>query len=79
MPTKLSTAITKAELNSNQIEKLKEKREKLRVKVNYFLDKTAPLRLELNKRYSAINKLEEVLVYLQSYEKIDDLRLVMFN
>ncbi|XP_026317786.1 RAD50-interacting protein 1 [Hyposmocoma kahamanoa] len=73
VPTKLSTAIKKAELNSKQIESLKERREKLKVKVDLFLSKTVPLQNELNKRFAAINKLEEVLSYLKSFEKIEDI------
>lgn len=77
VPTKLSTAIKKAELNSNQIESLKERREKLRAKVDLFLSKTVPLRNELDKRFAAINKLEEVLLYLKSFEKIEDIRYII--
>ncbi|XP_013199774.2 RAD50-interacting protein 1 [Amyelois transitella] len=73
VPTKLSSAIKKAENNSNQIQNLKEKSEKLKIKVDDFLQRTEPLRTELNKRFSAINKLDQVLIYLRSFEKIEDL------
>ncbi|XP_053607174.1 RAD50-interacting protein 1 [Plodia interpunctella] len=73
VPTKLTSALKKAENNSNQIHKLKEKSENLKNKVNDFLDKTEPLRTELDMRFSAINKLEQVLIYLKSFEKIEDL------
>lgn len=78
VPTKLTSALKKAENNSNQIHKLKEKSENLKNKVNDFLDKTEPLRTELDMRFSAINKLEQVLIYLKSFEKIEDLRCVYF-
>uniref|UniRef100_A0A2A4J1C9 RAD50-interacting protein 1 n=1 Tax=Heliothis virescens TaxID=7102 RepID=A0A2A4J1C9_HELVI len=73
VPTKLSAALKKAELNSNQIDKLKSRSDDLKKKVEAFLNKTEPLRCEIDKRFAAINKLEEVLVYLRSFEKIDDL------
>ncbi|KAI5651976.1 RINT-1 / TIP-1 family domain-containing protein [Phthorimaea operculella] len=73
VPTKLSTAIKKAEENSQQIVKLKERRDKLQAKVADFLKRTDPLRTELDKRYTAINKLEEVLNYVKSFERIEDL------
>lgn len=76
VPTKLAAALEKAELNSDQIDKLKTRSEELKKKVEAFLNKTEPLRCEVDKRFAAINKLEEVLVYLKSFEKIDELRFV---
>lgn len=76
MPTKLSSALKKAELNSNKIKKLKVRSEELKNKVEAFLNNNEPLCTEIDRRFAAINKLEEVLVYLKSFEKIDDLRLV---
>lgn len=76
VPQKLAAALEKAELNSSHIEKLKSRSDELKKKVEAFLDKTEPLRTEFDKRFAAINKLEEVLIYLKSFEKIDDLRLV---
>ncbi|CAG9786222.1 unnamed protein product [Diatraea saccharalis] len=73
VPTKLSSAVTKAELNSKQIETFKEKSMVLKSKVENFLERTKPLCLELDKRFQAIHKLEYVLDYLKSFEKVDDL------
>lgn len=73
VPTKLSSAIIKAERNSTQINNLKNKSQTLKLKVESFLQKTEPLRDELNKRFTAINKLEQTLVYLKSFEKIEEL------
>ncbi|KAJ8728082.1 hypothetical protein PYW08_016467 [Mythimna loreyi] len=73
VPIKLAAALEKAELNSEQIDKLKTRSVELKKKVETFLNKTEPLRYEVDRRFSAINKLEEVLVYLRSFEKIDDL------
>ncbi|KAH9633445.1 hypothetical protein HF086_004159 [Spodoptera exigua] len=73
VPQKLAAALEKAELNSSHIDKLKCKSEELKKKVEAFLNKTEPLRNEFDKRFAAINKLEEVLIYLKSFEKIDDL------
>lgn len=73
VPTKLSTALGKAELNSKQIESLKTRSVELKNKVQAFLKKTEPLRNEVDKRFTAINKLEQVLVYLRTFEQIEDL------
>ncbi|XP_049869018.1 RAD50-interacting protein 1 [Pectinophora gossypiella] len=73
VPTKLSTAIKKAEQNSKQINDLKDRQEKLQKKVEDFLNRTEPLRTEIDKRFTAINKLEEVLGYLKSFGKIEEL------
>lgn len=43
-------------------------------KVQCFLDKTAVLRSELDKRYNLINKYDDLLDYLKSFESIDELR-----
>lgn len=74
VPTKITSAIEKAEQNSDQITNLKTRSENLKKRVEAFLEKTEPLRLELGKRFSDINKLDQVLLYLKSFEKIDDLR-----
>jgi hypothetical protein len=74
VPTKLSLSVKKAELNSEQIESFKSRSDVLKVKVEDFLQRTEPLRLELDKRFLAINRLENVLMYLKSFEKIDELR-----
>ncbi|KAL0892967.1 hypothetical protein ABMA27_014637 [Loxostege sticticalis] len=73
VPTKLSLAVTKAEENSTQIANLKNRSETLKLKVEDFLQRTEPLRNELEKRFTAINKLEHVLIYLKSFEKIDEI------
>ncbi|XP_075973425.1 RAD50 interactor 1 [Anticarsia gemmatalis] len=73
VPTKLTSALGKAVLNSNQIEDLKTRGVEIKAKVEAFLKKTEPLRNEVDKRFAAINKLEQVLVYLKSFEQIDDL------
>lgn len=74
MPTKLTTALAKAELNSKQIGSLETQSEELKAKVEAFLKKIEPLKNEVDKRFGAINKLEQVLAYLRTFEKIDDLR-----
>lgn len=79
VPTKLTSALGKAELNSNQIDSLKTRSVQLKAKVEAFLKKTEPLRNEVDKRFAAINKLELVLSYLESFEKIDDLRYGYFH
>ena len=76
MPVKLAAALEKAELNSDQIDKLKTRSEDLKKKVEAFLSKTEPLRNEVHKRFSDINKLQEVLLYLKSIERVDELRFV---
>lgn len=76
VPTKLSSAVKKAEKNTEEIENIKKKTEDLNNKINTFMNKTEPLYNELNKRFTAINKLEEVLQYLKSYEYIEELRFV---
>ncbi|CAH0397943.1 unnamed protein product [Chilo suppressalis] len=73
VPTKLSSAVKKAELNSKQINTFKEKSLVLKSKVETFLHKIEPLSVELDKRFQAIHKLEYVLTYLKSFEKIEDL------
>ncbi|KAJ0177152.1 hypothetical protein K1T71_007161 [Dendrolimus kikuchii] len=73
VPTKLSSVIKKADENSKQIENLRTKSEQLKTKVQAFLNKTGPLQEDLHKRFSAITKLEQVLTYLKSFEKIEDL------
>ncbi|XP_038211741.1 RAD50-interacting protein 1 [Zerene cesonia] len=77
--TKLSSAITKAELNSKQINNLKIKSEEFKKRAEDFLSKTQPLMSELDKRFTAIGKLEKVLDYLKSYAKIQDLSQQMKN
>ncbi|CAK1547129.1 unnamed protein product [Leptosia nina] len=79
VPTKLSAAITKAELNSQQIENLKTKSEDFKKRANDFLSRTQPLLSELDKRFTAIDKLEKVLEYFKSYAKIQDLSQQMKN
>lgn len=74
VPKLISTAIKKAEVNSNQIHSLKERSESLKNKVEVFLEKTKPLSEGLEKRFHAINKLDQVLKYLKSFEKIDGIR-----
>ncbi|CAH0719433.1 unnamed protein product, partial [Brenthis ino] len=73
VPTKLSSAIKKAERNSKQIDAIREKMDVLVKKVDKFFIKTQPLITELDKRFSAIHKLEEVLAYFQSYARIEEL------
>ncbi|CAB3253495.1 unnamed protein product [Arctia plantaginis] len=73
VPTKLTTALAKAELNSKQIGNLETQSEELKAKVEAFLKKIEPLKNEVDKRFGAINKLEQVLTYLRTFEKIDDL------
>ncbi|XP_059045414.1 RAD50-interacting protein 1 [Achroia grisella] len=73
VPTKLSSALKKAEKNSTQINNLKNKSVTLKSRIESFLEKTEPLRDGLNKRFTAINKLEQTLIYLKSFEKIDDI------
>lgn len=73
VPTKLSSALAKAELNSNEVKNLKARSVELKAKVDTFLTKTEPLRNEIDKRFAAINKLEQALVYLSTFEKIEDL------
>ncbi|CAG4980049.1 unnamed protein product [Colias eurytheme] len=77
--TKLSSAITKAELNSKQINNLKIKSEEFKKRAEEFLNKTQPMMKELDKRFTAIGKLEKVLDYLKSYAKIQDLSQQMKN
>lgn len=79
MPVKLAAALEKAELNSDQIDKLKTRSEDLKMKVEAFLSKTEPLRNEVDKRFADINKLEEVLLYLKSIERVDELRFVFYQ
>lgn len=74
MPAKLSSALRKSELNSTQVKKLSDRNEELKKKVEAFLKKTEPLRNDVESRFEAIKKLEEVLVYLRTYEHIDDMR-----
>lgn len=78
VPTKLSSTIQKAELNSKQIDHIKEKRAALAKKVERFLAKTEPLTKELDKRFKAISRLEEVVAYLKVYTRIEELRFVHF-
>ncbi|CAH2037618.1 unnamed protein product, partial [Iphiclides podalirius] len=73
VPTQLSTAIKKAEKNSKQIQNLKTKSEQLKEKVEDFIKRSEPLKIELDKRFSAISRLEGVLLYLKTFEKIDEL------
>ncbi|XP_047529205.1 RAD50-interacting protein 1 [Vanessa atalanta] len=73
VPTKLTSAIKKAELNSKQIEKIREKMAVMVEKVETYMTKTQPLMTELDKRFSAIHRLEEVLVYFQSYARVEEL------
>ncbi|XP_063825281.1 RAD50-interacting protein 1 [Ostrinia nubilalis] len=73
VPNKISLAVAKAESNSTQIANLKNRSETLKLKVKDFLERTEPLRTELDKRFTAINRLEHVLVYLKSFVKIDDI------
>lgn len=74
VPKLISTAIKKAEVNSLEIDSLKTRSESLKGKVEVFLEKTKPLSIGLEKRIYAINKLDQVLQYLKSFEKIDELR-----
>ncbi|XP_026725040.1 RAD50-interacting protein 1 [Trichoplusia ni] len=73
VPAKLSSALRKSELNSTQVKKLSDRNEELKKKVEAFLKKTEPLRNDVESRFEAIKKLEEVLVYLKTYEQIDDM------
>ncbi|CAH2106494.1 unnamed protein product [Euphydryas editha] len=73
VPTKLTSAIKKAELSSKQVEKIKEKVSVFVEKVQSFLSRTDPLMTELDKRFSAIHRLEDVLIYFQSYAKVAEL------
>ncbi|XP_041977913.1 RAD50-interacting protein 1 [Aricia agestis] len=73
VPTKLSSAIEKAESNSKYIETLKEKSVLLKIKVDDFIQRTEPIMGELDKRFTAMAKLEEVLAYLKSYARIEEL------
>ncbi|XP_068631637.1 RAD50-interacting protein 1 [Battus philenor] len=73
LSARYSMTIQKAERNSNQIEDLKTKSDKLKEKIVNFLNRTEPLRTELTKRFSTINRLEGALLYLKSFEKIEDL------
>ncbi|XP_032519394.2 RAD50-interacting protein 1 isoform X1 [Danaus plexippus] len=73
VPNKLSSAIAKAECNSQQIDQLREKRIELMKKVDGFIEKTQPLMSELNKRFADIGRLEEVLSYFKSYARIEEL------
>ncbi|KPJ08133.1 RAD50-interacting protein 1 [Papilio machaon] len=70
---KHSATIRKAEANINQITDIKNKSVKLTAKIDQFLSKTESFREELDKRFSTISKLEGVLLYFKSFEKIDDL------
>ncbi|KOB79405.1 RAD50-interacting protein 1, partial [Operophtera brumata] len=74
VPKLISTAIKKAEVNSHEIDSLKTRSESLKEKVDLFLERTNPLSEGLEKRFYAINKLDKVLQYLKSFEKIDELR-----
>ncbi|XP_045529430.1 RAD50-interacting protein 1 [Pieris brassicae] len=79
VPTKLTSAINKAELNSKQIENLKIKSDDFKKRAEDFLSRTQPLLSELDKRFMAISKLEKVLEYFKSYAKIQDLSEQMKN
>ncbi|XP_013168977.1 PREDICTED: RAD50-interacting protein 1 [Papilio xuthus] len=70
---KHSATIQKAEANINQITDIKNKSVKLTTKIDQYLSKTESFREELDKRFSTISKLEGVLLYFKSFEKIDDL------
>lgn len=74
VPSKLLSAIYKAEKTSKKVESLKEKSEKLKMQMQQFLDNTGPLRNELNDRFAAISKFEGILLYLKSFERVHDLR-----
>ncbi|CAH2246959.1 RAD50-interacting protein 1 [Pararge aegeria] len=73
VPTKLPSAIKKAELNSTQINSIQTKRALLMKKVESFLSKTEPLTNELEKRFKAIGRLEEVVSYFKLYSRIEEL------
>ncbi|XP_028043973.1 RAD50-interacting protein 1 [Bombyx mandarina] len=73
VPTKLSVAIKNAEVNSMQIQNLKVISNELRKRVAVFLEQTEPLRAEMERKFHAINKLYEIIEYLRSFEKVDDL------
>ncbi|XP_030035730.1 RAD50-interacting protein 1 isoform X2 [Manduca sexta] len=73
VPSKIFSAIRKAISNTNEVENLKARREALDARVETFYNETESLRTELNKRFTAINKLEQALEYMKSYEKIDAL------
>lgn len=77
-PTKLSSTLQKAELNSKQIDHIKEKKAALAKNVKSFLAKTEPLTKELDKRFKAISRLEEVIAYLKVYTRVEELRFVHF-
>lgn len=53
--------------------------EVLAKKIDTFFTKTQPLMTELDKRFLAIHRLEEVLAYFQSYAKIEELRFVIYS
>lgn len=78
VPTKLTSTINKAELNTKQIENLKIKSDDFKKRAEDFLNRTQPLLSELDKRFMAISKLEKVLEYFKSYAKIQDLRYLQF-
>lgn len=71
---KHSATIRNAEANINQITDIKNKSVKLKTKIHEFLSKTESFRDELDKRFSTISKLEGVLLYFKSFEKLDELR-----
>ncbi|VVC86474.1 unnamed protein product [Leptidea sinapis] len=73
VPSKLSSVISKAELNSKQVEKLKIKCEEFNKKAEDFLERTQPVRAVLDKRFTAIAQLEMVLEYFKSYVRVQDL------
>ncbi|KAL4712322.1 hypothetical protein ACJJTC_004084 [Scirpophaga incertulas] len=73
VPTKLSKSVQMAEQNCKRIETLQIRSESLKSKIEKFLQRIEPLHIELDKRFSAIRKLENVLVYLKSFDKIEEL------
>ncbi|XP_072932060.1 RAD50-interacting protein 1 isoform X2 [Epargyreus clarus] len=73
VPTKLSTAIKKAEANSDHIENLKERSEKLKKKAEDFLARNEVVLSELNARFTAVHKLQEILTYFKSYAKVEEI------
>lgn len=79
VPTKLSRAIGKAESNSKHIENLKERSEKLKKKAEAFLSKNELILGELQKNFTTVHALEEILTYFESYEKVDEIRYETFT
>ncbi|XP_052740464.1 RAD50-interacting protein 1 [Bicyclus anynana] len=73
VPTKLPSAIKKAESNSKQIDNIRDKRCHLIKKLESFFTRTEPLTKELDKRFKDIGRLEEVVSYFNMYSMMDDI------